>query len=1215
MFEFLRRGSESCADVACTPDYSHSAEDHGSLLLLILSVGDVAGERLGEALAQASSVSSVTVPRCSRPLRVRCTSRYSPEESRWGDLQGHRKVVGLIGLAECSDLDGVTDAVEKFESAKDDYGGSVCGSRLIVYGRRPDGCDGVTSDVTADVTFVSEGGPCLDLRAEVERVVVSVYAALCSSGTMEDDAAMYAAPFEKESPMTFVVGRQLKKRRQGRMYKRQGDVSLQTGSLADALMHYRRAADTLGPIGDTAWFGAALEGQCTVSCLYRSQQSGSSGCQENGRGVPTNGDEVDGSRDDGDGDGGDDANEVRSDEAIPSQRRNTRKRYDYLRDTALPVEEIIDKYKEAIACYSKHPEMAVLELEATLKAVRLLLDQRRNQEAVALLQEIIHLQAPQAISDPSSGWQLSPALERRSAAGDASSRLRRLEDPRVEHFVVVSELFALAGLGRKAALFARVAATLCVSSDNPQRRDWRRCYGLLEGALGGLRAPSLAPALPTGASGGVGWPCIRANILQLLSQAAWMLGDYALAAGHLAFLIHDMMEHLTADETKSVAGQLRRCAAACGGGAGPPGGEGVGPPLPLVSFTRLPMLRSVAAVRPPLHLLPVLEAVTPIRKNSVGSPFIYTPIKTKAQRQPENFEKVDFSTVENEGFQVELIVANPLPLELLVENVELLMEGPERDVVPVSATLPAHGEPFPLRLEVVARQPGQLTITGYRTTVLGISSDVPLKSVPGLRQTRLEVDVVPALPVVELGVTCESDGKNESFVAAPGEELGLMAFDGETRQLLVTITNVGTVPLEKLELDGAMERTRQDEPCERSDDRVWAWQHEMLSRLPLHAGEALTFSLHVHTLIDGPSAEQPSRREPRGHDCECLSRPHGAPQEADGMKRRAGSREPGHVDTKQPLKVVEFSVGFRYAGGPGMSSGYCRSVPLSVRVLVQPTVACARVVLQPPLNGRGSRLLVDVVNLAQSQVEVSLDAVTWNLLPEKGPSRVCIDLEKIFGRCGSGREQAEEAATEGRVTPDQWTSPAPQELEPPQLRDLLRIHWRSCSPPTVGRHGSLAPAAPLCPALLAHLRSTPLSWDVSVDGAVPNVEEEEVVQCAVAVPVSLEVTVRNHSGGAVGPLSLSMVLGDGTRHPEEEEEAMIARLGASVALVPQVEAWGSASFLFAIMPLGPCDRRVAFRFSESREAGATPRCVWHRLCSIGLRAKVAGELLGLPGMG
>uniref|UniRef100_S4R5Q6 Trs120/TRAPPC9 N-terminal domain-containing protein n=1 Tax=Petromyzon marinus TaxID=7757 RepID=S4R5Q6_PETMA len=449
MFEFLRRGSESCADVACTPDYSHSAEDHGSLLLLILSVGDVAGERLGEALAQASSVSSVTVPRCSRPLRVRCTSRYSPEESRWGDLQGHRKVVGLIGLAECSDLDGVTDAVEKFESAKDDYGGSVCGSRLIVYGRRPDGCDGVTSDVTADVTFVSEGGPCLDLRAEVERVVVSVYAALCSSGTMEDDAAMYAAPFEKESPMTFVVGsRQLKKRRQGRMYKRQGDVSLQTGSLADALMHYRRAADTLGPIGDTAWFGAALEGQCTVSCLYRSQQSGSSGCQENGRGTLCNDAAATYSRDR--------STVFRSDEAIPSQRRNTRKRYDYLRDTALPVEEIIDKYKEAIACYSKHPEMAVLELEATLKAVRLLLDQRRNQEAVALLQEIIHLQAPQV---------------------GAQSRLT--------HFVVVSELFALAGLGRKAALFARVAATLCVSSDNPQRRDWRRCYGLLEGALGG----------------------------------------------------------------------------------------------------------------------------------------------------------------------------------------------------------------------------------------------------------------------------------------------------------------------------------------------------------------------------------------------------------------------------------------------------------------------------------------------------------------------------------------------------------------------------------------------------------------------------------------------------------------------------------------------------------------------------------------------------------
>ncbi|KAL8181581.1 UNVERIFIED_CONTAM: Trafficking protein particle complex subunit 9 [Gekko kuhli] len=121
----------------------------------------------------------------------------------------------------------------------------------------------------------------------------------------------------------------------------------------------------------------------------------------------------------------------------------------------LSPEDIIDKYKEAISYYSKYKNAGVIELEACVKAVRVLAIQKRSMEASEFLQNAVYI------------------------------NLRQLsEEEKIQRYSILSELYERIGFHRKSAFFKRVAAMQCVAPSITEP-GWRACYKLLLETLPG----------------------------------------------------------------------------------------------------------------------------------------------------------------------------------------------------------------------------------------------------------------------------------------------------------------------------------------------------------------------------------------------------------------------------------------------------------------------------------------------------------------------------------------------------------------------------------------------------------------------------------------------------------------------------------------------------------------------------------------------------------
>ncbi|KAI4902966.1 hypothetical protein NFI96_012729, partial [Prochilodus magdalenae] len=121
----------------------------------------------------------------------------------------------------------------------------------------------------------------------------------------------------------------------------------------------------------------------------------------------------------------------------------------------LSQEDIIEKYKEAISYYGKYKNAGVIELEACVKAVRVLAIQKRAMEASEFLQNAVYINL----------GQLS-------------------EEEKIQRYSVLSELYELIGFHRKSAFFKRVAAMQCVAPTIPDP-GWKACYRLLLETLPG----------------------------------------------------------------------------------------------------------------------------------------------------------------------------------------------------------------------------------------------------------------------------------------------------------------------------------------------------------------------------------------------------------------------------------------------------------------------------------------------------------------------------------------------------------------------------------------------------------------------------------------------------------------------------------------------------------------------------------------------------------
>ncbi|KAG8441588.1 hypothetical protein GDO86_010680 [Hymenochirus boettgeri] len=751
------------------PDYMQCAEDHQTLLVVVQSVGVIKSESFFNIYKRVSSVCHVNLRNAQRTLYIRYRHHYPVENSEWGDFQTHRKVVGLICIAECSSAKDLPQISLKFDQQKEAYSSTLYDSRLFVFGLQGE----VADQARIDVVSYSGYDDCEAVEKHLEDFIESLFIVLESkrldrtSEKSGEKIPLLYVPYEKKD----FVGldpdsRHYKKRCQGRMRKHVGDLSLQAGMLQDALVHYHMAVELLRAVNDFVWLGAALEGLCSASVIHH--YPAGTGSRSSSRKIQSSSLSADMGKGHRSG-----AQEVLIDPgALSTNGINMDASTEIGRaKNCLSPEDIIEKYKEAISYYGKSKTAGVIELEACVKAVRVLAIQKKSMEASEFLQNVVYI------------------------------NLRQLsEEEKIQRYSVLSELYELIGFHRKSSFFKRVAAMQCVA---PSITDpgWKACYKLLLETLPGYSLSLDPKDFSKGPH--KGWAAVQMRLLHELVYASRRMGNPALAVRHLSFLLQTMLDFLSDQEKKDVAQSLESYTSKCPGTMEPivlP--EGL--KLPPVPFTKLPIVRSVELLTLPVILKPHKVKNLLGQKISTKSPFIYSPIIAH-NRSEEKGKKIDFQWVQGDVCEVQLMVYNPMPFELRVETMGLLTSGVEFESLPAALSLPAESGLYPVTLVGVPRTTGQITVNGRSAHVLQPSSK----------------DEVSTHVSVQL-------------------------FNGETQKLVIKLENIGTEPLEKLEVTSKTSHTKEKLY---GDFLTWDLE-ETLSQFPLKPGKTVLFTVNIQVKLD-----------------------------------------------------------------------------------------------------------------------------------------------------------------------------------------------------------------------------------------------------------------------------------------------------------------------------------------------------------------------------
>ncbi|XP_065751827.1 trafficking protein particle complex subunit 9 isoform X5 [Phocoena phocoena] len=1091
------------------PDYMQCAEDHQTLLVVVQPVGIVSEENFFKIYKRISSVSQISVRDSQRVLYIRYRHHYPPENNEWGDFQTHRKVVGLITITDCFSAKDWPQTFEKFHVQKEIYGSTLYDSRLFVFGLQGE----IAEQPRTDVAFYPGYEDCGTVEKRIEDFIESLFIVLESkrldraTDKSGDKIPLLCIPFEKKDFVGLDTdSRHYKKRCQGRMRKHVGDLCLQAGMLQDSLVHYHMSVELLRSVNDFLWLGAALEGLCSASviCHYPGGTGGKTGARRfQGSSLPA---EAANRHRPG-------AQEVLIDPgALTTNGINPDTSAEIGRaKNCLSPEDIIDKYKEAISYYSKYKNAGVIELEACVKAVRVLAIQKRSMEASEFLQNAVYI------------------------------NLRQLsEEEKIQRYSILSELYELIGFHRKSAFFKRVAAMQCVAPSISEP-GWRACYKLLLETLPG----------------------------------------YSLSLDPQDFN----------KEKKDVTQSLENYTSKC------PGTMELitlpdGLTLPPVPFTKLPIVRHVKLLNLPASLRPQKMKSLLGQSVSTKSPFIYSPIIAHNRGEERN-RKIDFQWVQGDVCEVQLMVYNPMPFELRVENMGLLTSGVEFESLPAALSLPAESGLYPVTLVGVPQTTGTIAVNGYHTTVFGVFSDCLLDNLPGIKTSGSTVEVIPALPRLQISTSLPRSA--HSLQPSSGDEIStnvsVQLYNGETQHLVVKLENIGMEPLEKLEVTSKLLTTK-----EKLYGDFLSWKlEETLAQFPLQPGKVATFTVSIKVKLDF-SCQENLLQDLSDDSISVSGFPLCSPfrqvvrprLESKPVNPAEGSRpgDLGHV------KTLEAILNFKYSGGPGHIEGYYRNLSLGLHVEVEPSVFFTRVSTLPATSARQCHLLLDVFNSTEHELTVSARSNEELVLHAGECQRMAIQVDKF-----NFESFPESPGEKGQFANPKELEEERQEARGLEINSKLDIHWTI---PSLKRTGEASVEGLLSQLVLEHLQLAPLLWDVLVDGQPC---DREAAACRVGDPVRLEVRLTNRSPRSVGPFALGVVPFQDHQngvHTYDLRHA-VSFVGSGTFYLDKVRPSGQSACLGALLFLCTGDFFLRIRFHEDSSSKGLPPS-WFRLPSVHVRA-------------
>ncbi|MBZ3870710.1 Trafficking protein particle complex subunit 9 [Sciurus carolinensis] len=1138
------------------PDYMQCAEDHQTLLVVVQPVGVVSEENFFSIYRRICAVSQLSMRDSQRALFIRYRHHYPPENNEWGDFQTHRKVVGLITITDCFSAKDWPQTFEKFHVQKEIYGSTLYDSRLFVFGLQGD----VAEQQRPDVAFYPSYEDCSSVEKRIEDFIESLFIVLESkrldraTDKSGDKIPLLCVPFEKKDFVGLDTdSRHYKKRCQGRMRKHVGDLCLQAGMLQDALVHYHMSVELLRSVNDFLWLGAALEGLCSASVIYHypGGTGGKAGARRlQGSSLP----EAANRHRPG-------AQEVLIDPgALTTNGINPDTSAEIGRaKNCLSPEDIIDKYKEAISYYSKYKNAGVIELEACVKAVRVLAIQKRSMEASEFLQNAVYI------------------------------NLRQLsEEEKIQRYSILSELYELIGFHRKSAFFKRVAAMQCVAPSIAEP-GWRACYKLLLETL-----PGYSLSLdPKDFSKGThrGWAAVQMRLLHELVYASRRMGNPALSVRHLSFLLQTMLDFLSDQEKKDVTQSLESYTSKCPGTMEPitlPDGL----MLPPVPFTKLPIVRRVKLLSLPASLRPQKMKSLLGQSVSTKSPFIYSPIIAH-NRGEERSKKIDFQWVQGDVCEVQLMVYNPMPFELRVENMGLLTSGVEFESLPAALSLPAESGLYPVTLVGVPQTTGTITVNGYRTTVFGVFSDCLLDNLPGIKTSGSTVEVIPALPRLQISTSLPRSA--HSLQPSSGDEVStnvsVQLYNGETQQLVITLENIGMEPLEKLEVTSKILTTK-----EKLYGDFLSWKlEETLAQFPLQPGKVATFTISIKAKLDfscqenllqdlsddgssvsGFPLSSPFRQVVRPR---MENRPSNAPE---GSK--AG--DPSHLKVPEPSAHLCPALSLLSLFHPAavvtviLKAVHLQNIPDNILCNRRAGAARFAAGVVNTVCTRQCHLLLDVFNSTEHELTVSARSNEELILHAGECQRMAIQVDKFNF----------ESVPESPGEKGQFANPKQLEEERQEARGLELWYTIFTEP------GKSYCKPAVCQLLVVD--------DVLVDGQPCDCQA--VAACQVGDPVRLEVRLTNRSPRSVGPFALTVVPFQDHQNGVHNYELhhTVSFVGSSTFYLDAVQPSGRSSCLGALLFLYTGDFFLHIRFHEDSKSKELPPS-WFCLPSVheGLRER------------
>ncbi|ONM16159.1 Trafficking protein particle complex II-specific subunit 120-like protein [Zea mays] len=222
-----------------------------------------------------------------------------------------------------------------------------------------------------------------------------------------------------------------------------------------------------------------------------------------------------------------------------------------------------------------------------------------------------------------------------------------------------------------------------------------------------------------------------------------------------------------------------------------------------------------------------------------SGPFIYTPF---SKAGASGTSKQELSWIVGEPVQVMVELANPCSFDIVVESIYLSVHSGNFDAFPVSVSLPPNTSKLVL-LSGIPTKVGQISIPGCIVHCFGVITEHLFKEVDCLLLGAAQglvlsdpfrccgsskfksvnfpsISVVPPLPLLIANVV--------------GGDGSILLYEGEIRDVLITLTNAGTVPVE--EANVALSGKNQDSVISIAHS---TWK----SALPIKPGGEVTFAV------------------------------------------------------------------------------------------------------------------------------------------------------------------------------------------------------------------------------------------------------------------------------------------------------------------------------------------------------------------------------------